>query len=175
MKTKIFLFSLFFAACSGPVKPNEKSIADKTQSKNNTIVKQPEIEEKPTEVEKKSVEKKPTEEKIPTIVKNPTGPQKGVLSKDEIRRGIRNGRRRIKYCYEKELFLNPQLKGQLKVEFTIGAKGTVISAFITLPFQEKVDPCVIKAIKDLKFPKPRGGGIVIVRYPFNFVAQKTTP
>jgi len=30
--------------------------------------------------------------------------------------------------------------------------------------------CVIKVMRSLKFPKPRGGGIVVVTYPFVFAA-----
>ena len=33
-----------------------------------------------------------------------------------------------------------------------------------------VEACVQKVMMSLKFPKPRGGGIVVVTYPFVFAA-----
>jgi hypothetical protein len=34
----------------------------------------------------------------------------------------------------------------------------------------KVDHCVCREIRSWEFPKPLGGGIVIVSYPFNFTS-----
>jgi hypothetical protein len=34
----------------------------------------------------------------------------------------------------------------------------------------RVEKCVVDAVKRWPFPKPANGGIVIVSYPFNFVA-----
>jgi hypothetical protein len=34
----------------------------------------------------------------------------------------------------------------------------------------RVESCVVSAVKRWDFPKPTGGGIAIVSYPFNFVA-----
>jgi hypothetical protein len=33
-----------------------------------------------------------------------------------------------------------------------------------------VEKCVVDAVKRWEFPKPTGGGIAIVSYPFNFMA-----
>lgn len=34
----------------------------------------------------------------------------------------------------------------------------------------RVESCVVGAVKRWPFPKPTGGGIAIVSYPFNFVS-----
>ena len=34
-----------------------------------------------------------------------------------------------------------------------------------------VDECVLRVIRQLKFPSPRGGGVVSVSYPFVFTAR----
>jgi hypothetical protein len=34
----------------------------------------------------------------------------------------------------------------------------------------RVENCVVQAVRRWEFPKPLGGGIVIVSYPFNFTA-----
>lgn len=96
----------------------------------------------------------------------------GSLSKEEIGRVIRRNLARFKYCYEKQLNANPNLSGKIAVYFTIAPTGDVASASIreTSMNDENVESCAIKVMRSLKFPKPRGGGIVVVTYPFVFAA-----
>jgi TonB family protein len=96
----------------------------------------------------------------------------GSLSKEEIGRVIRRNLARFKYCYEKQLNSNPNLSGKVAVYFTIAPTGDVASASIreTSMNDENVESCVVKVMRSLKFPKPRGGGIVVVTYPFVFAA-----
>ncbi len=97
---------------------------------------------------------------------------KGSLSKAEIGRVIRRNLARFKYCYEKQLNANPNLSGKISVYFTIAPTGSVPKASIreTSMNSKKVEKCVVKVMKSLKFPKPRGGGIVVVTYPFVFAS-----
>jgi hypothetical protein len=37
----------------------------------------------------------------------------------------------------------------------------------------RVENCVVQSVRRWEFPKPMGGGIVIVSYPFNFTAGGT--
>lgn len=96
----------------------------------------------------------------------------GSLSKEEIGRVIRRNLARFKYCYEKQLNANPNLAGKVSVYFTIAPTGDVASASVreTSMNDESVEACVVKVMTSLKFPKPRGGGIVVVTYPFVFAA-----
>jgi TonB family protein len=96
----------------------------------------------------------------------------GSLSKEEIGRVIRRNLARFKYCYEKQLNANPNLAGKVAVYFTIAPTGEVAQASVreTSMNDENVESCVIKVMRSLKFPKPRGGGIVVVTYPFVFAA-----
>lgn len=96
----------------------------------------------------------------------------GSLSKEEIGRVIRRNLARFKYCYEKQLNANPNLQGKIAVYFTIAPTGDVASASIreTSMGDENVESCAIKVMRSLVFPKPRGGGIVVVTYPFVFAA-----
>lgn len=96
----------------------------------------------------------------------------GSLSKEEIGRVIRRNLARFKYCYEKQLNANPNLSGKIAVYFTIAPTGDVASASVreTSMNDENVESCAIKVMRSLKFPKPRGGGIVVVTYPFVFAA-----
>jgi TonB family protein len=64
------------------------------------------------------------------------------------------------------------LGGRISVQFIIAATGQVINSFIqsTTMGNVRVEKCVVDAVKRWEFPKPTGGGIAIVSYPFNFVA-----
>lgn len=94
----------------------------------------------------------------------------GSLDKEIIRRVIKQHLAQIRYCYEKELVTSPGLFGKVATKFTISAGGTVQSASVaqsTLKNAE-VERCITAKIRTWRFPKPKGGGIVIVKYPFIF-------
>lgn len=94
----------------------------------------------------------------------------GSLDKEIIRRVIKQHLAQIRYCYEKELVRHPGLFGKVATRFTIAATGRVQQASVsqsTLKNAE-VERCITAKIRTWKFPKPKGGGIVIVKYPFIF-------
>lgn len=92
----------------------------------------------------------------------------GSLSMEIIRRVIRSHRDQIKYCYSKELTRYPNLAGKVAVKFTISPKGYVTQATVsqTTLRNASVERCICEKIRTWKFPEPKGGGIVIVNYPF---------
>jgi len=95
---------------------------------------------------------------------------KGSLSKEEIARVIRRNFPRFKYCYEKQLNANPNLSGKISIYFTIAPTGSVAKASVreSSMGNATVESCTANVMKSLKFPKPKGGGIVVVTYPFVF-------
>ncbi len=97
----------------------------------------------------------------------------GSLDKEIIRRVIRKHRREIAFCYEKELQKNKNLAGRIKVKFTISGTGNVIAALVrsSTMHNRTVESCVTSKIRRWVFPEPKGGGIVVVNYPFNFSRQ----
>lgn len=97
---------------------------------------------------------------------------KGALSKTEIGRVIRRNLARFKYCYEKQLSSNPNLAGKISVYFTIAPTGAVAQTQVRESSMNNatVENCVQGIMKSLKFPAPKGGGIVVVTYPFVFAA-----
>lgn len=98
----------------------------------------------------------------------------GALSKGEIKQVITANISQVTYCYQKQLANIPNLAGRVTVRFGINAKGLVYLAEVksTTLNNRTVEQCILRAIRTWKFPKPRGGGIVYVVYPFVF---KTTP
>jgi hypothetical protein len=100
----------------------------------------------------------------------------GGLSREEIQRVISRVMSQIKYCYEKELNKDPNLEGKLVMFWIISGTGdvsTVQTAQNTFGGGSgpAIDQCVSRIIQRLKFPNPKGGGIVNVTYPFVFSAS----
>ncbi len=94
----------------------------------------------------------------------------GSLDKNIIRRVIRRHLAEVRFCYvSKGLATNQNLSGQVQVQFIISQTGSVtsvgvISSSLNHPATEA---CIQRSIRRWKFPRPEGG-IVVVKYPFNF-------
>ncbi len=95
---------------------------------------------------------------------------RGSLDKEIIRRIIRRHINEVKYCYEQELTKKPELGGRIAVQFTIAATGQVVASVLQTSTMgaPRVENCVVQSVRRWEFPKPLGGGIVIVTYPFAF-------
>jgi len=93
---------------------------------------------------------------------------RGNLDKEIIRRIIRRHLNEVKYCYEQELAHRPGLGGRIMVQFTIAASGEVIASMLqnSTVGDSRVESCTVQAVRRWEFPRPIGGGIVIVSYPF---------
>jgi hypothetical protein len=76
----------------------------------------------------------------------------------------------IRYCYQRELTKNPALGGKIVIKFTIAKDGTVSAASpkSTTMNNSTVETCIVGRFMRMQFPEPKGGGIVIVSYPFIF-------
>jgi hypothetical protein len=94
----------------------------------------------------------------------------GSLTKGQIQDSIRANLNQLRFCYEKELRKDPQLAGKVTVKFTIGNAGKVTEARAE-GMGAEVAACVTQAVKAIAFPKPKGGGIVNVTYPFIFKTE----
>ncbi|MHB8419853.1 MAG: adventurous gliding motility protein GltG [Myxococcales bacterium] len=92
----------------------------------------------------------------------------GSLDKELIRRVIHQHRNQVRFCYESELVRHQGLNGKVTVKFIISASGTVQRASVdqsTLG-NASVESCIVSRVYQWQFPKPKGGGIVVVNYPF---------
>lgn len=92
----------------------------------------------------------------------------GGLDQEVIASIIRRYLSQISHCYEQQLVSNPRLKGKVVVAFTISGTGSVSAAQVaeTTLANAPTEKCMIQKILGWKFPKPRGGGTVGVKYPF---------
>ncbi len=94
----------------------------------------------------------------------------GSLDKELIRQVIHRNRNQIRYCYESQLTRFPKLNGKVAVKFVISASGTVASSQVaqSTANNAELETCVAGRVRTWQFPKPKGGGVVIVTYPFIF-------
>ena len=96
----------------------------------------------------------------------------GALDRSLIDEVVKRHLKAIRYCYQKELTKSPNLKGKVVVKFVIAKDGSVSSASkkTSTIKSPSVESCVVSRFKRMQFPKPKGGGIVIVSYPFIFTS-----
>jgi hypothetical protein len=94
----------------------------------------------------------------------------GALDKSLIDAVIKRNMNQIRYCYQRELTKNPSLAGKITVKFVIAKDGTVSSATTKASTMNSpaVESCINGRFQRFQFPEPKGGGIVIVSYPFIF-------
>lgn len=92
---------------------------------------------------------------------------KGSLSKEVIRRVIRQHLNEVRFCYEQGLSTKPDLEGRVIVSFIISPTGTVQSSSLAKSTvgSNDVEQCIVKAVRRWSFPSP-DGGVVLVKYPF---------
>ena len=94
----------------------------------------------------------------------------GALDRSLIDEVIKRSMSQIRYCYQRELTKDPSLNGKLVVKFTIAGDGSVSQAGkkSSTMGNAAVEQCVIGRFYRMQFPEPKGGGIVVVSYPFLF-------
>ncbi len=94
----------------------------------------------------------------------------GALDRSLIDEVIKRHMNQIRYCYQRELTKNPALGGKIVIKFVIAKDGTVSSAEKKTSTMNNgaVEQCIVGRFMRMQFPTPKGGGIVIVSYPFIF-------
>jgi Ca-activated chloride channel family protein len=94
----------------------------------------------------------------------------GALDRHLVDTVVRRHGNQLRYCYQRELTKRADLAGKVTMKFVIAKDGTVSSATTkssTLS-SDPVESCLEGRFMKMQFPQPKGGGIVIVSYPFAF-------
>jgi len=91
----------------------------------------------------------------------------GFLSAAQINRVVRANQAAVRYCYDTEVQRQPNLAGQVKVQWRIDRNGRVSMARIASSSlrNARVEGCIIRQVRRWRFPKPDGGEVT-VEYPF---------
>jgi TonB family protein len=77
----------------------------------------------------------------------------------------------VKFVFERALMKDPLTDGTVIVRFIIDARGSVTSARVVAStlHNRGIEEGLIAAFSRWEFPKPVGGGSVVVTYPFQFL------
>jgi hypothetical protein len=101
----------------------------------------------------------------------------GSIDKELIRAVIKEHAQQIRFCYEEQLAVNPKLAGKVVIRWTIDADGNASNASVdgggTSLADDKVHQCMMARIVSWQFPKPKGGGIAVITYPWILRASGT--
>lgn len=97
----------------------------------------------------------------------------GRLSQSDVWNAIHAIFPEVNECYRTQLGKNPGIKGDVKVEFEVTLNSTVSSAFVsnTTLHDEATENCILGVIRQIVFPKPRGGKVTVV-FPFRLSPEK---
>jgi len=93
----------------------------------------------------------------------------GLCKKKDILRVVATRQRGIQYCYEKELFRNPEVQGKVTMTWRVDPNGKTIKVGVasTTLDSKAVEGCMTRAIIRWKFAKPKSGTCSI-QLPFSF-------
>ncbi len=94
----------------------------------------------------------------------------GGLDKELIAQYIKSKLGQIRYCYERQLSATPDLYGKVEIRFEIAKTGQVDKQKIneTSLKNNSVEGCILSKVSSWKFPEPKNGTRVVVKYPFMF-------
>ncbi|ACL66793.1 FHA domain containing protein [Anaeromyxobacter dehalogenans 2CP-1] len=94
----------------------------------------------------------------------------GSIDKELVRKVIQDHAAQIRYCYEQQLAINPRLAGKVSIKWVIQTDGSATSPQVdsgaTTLEDAKVHDCMMSRITSWQFPKPKGGGIAVITYPW---------
>lgn len=100
-----------------------------------------------------------------------TGPIVVVgYDKELVRRVVQEHAAQIRYCYEQALAVNPKLEGKVAIRWIINSDGRVSNAQVvagtTTLDNTSVHRCMMDRVSSWEFPKPKGGSIADITYPW---------
>jgi hypothetical protein len=96
------------------------------------------------------------------------------LTKEQVMKVILARKTMFQACFEKELQRLPNLSGTIKISWRIDAGGAVTSAKLASSTMgnASVESCLVRRVKDLKFPASADGRDTNVTFPFGFAPRR---
>lgn len=99
----------------------------------------------------------------------------GSIDPELLRKILQEYIPQFKYCYQQELKTNENAEGVIDLSFRILSSGRVSNIKVTgkkAKFSPSGVSCMSKVLRIIKFPIPKGGGVVDVKQPLNFVSER---
>jgi len=112
---------------------------------------------------------------IDTTYSDPKTVVLGSMDPELLRKILKEYLPQFRHCYQKELESNEAAKGVIDLHFRINPNGSVNNINIRgkkAKFSASGTKCMGGVLKLIDFPKPKGGGVVDVKQPLNFFAEK---
>ncbi|PIK15397.1 AgmX/PglI C-terminal domain-containing protein [Halobacteriovorax sp. JY17] len=101
----------------------------------------------------------------------------GSMDPELLRKILREYLPQFKHCYQQELeYRNEHAKGVMDLHFRINSQGKAQRMKIKTKgskFSDKGTNCMTGVLQMIQFPKPKGGGVVDVKQPLNFLSEKS--
>jgi len=101
----------------------------------------------------------------------------GSMDPELLRKILREYLPQFKHCYQQELeYRNEHAKGVMDLHFRINSIGKAQRVKIKTKgskFSNAGTNCMTGVLKLIQFPKPKGGGVVDVKQPLNFLSEKS--
>jgi outer membrane biosynthesis protein TonB len=110
-----------------------------------------------------------------TIESGPRTVVLGSIDPELLRKILQEYIPQFRYCYQQELKVNEAAEGVIDLAFRINANGPISNIKVTgkkAKFSRGGTACMAKVLKIIKFPTPKGGGVVDIKQPLNFVSEK---
>ncbi|MGB0453507.1 MAG: AgmX/PglI C-terminal domain-containing protein [Bacteriovoracaceae bacterium] len=100
----------------------------------------------------------------------------GSMDPELLRKILREYLPQFRHCYQKELeHHSDEISGVLDLGFRINPNGAATKVSIRAKdsqFSRRGTKCMSSVLKLIKFPKPKGGGVVDVKQPLNFSSER---
>jgi hypothetical protein len=94
----------------------------------------------------------------------------GSLDRELVRKVIQDHAAQIRYCYEQQLALDPKLEGKVSLRWIINGDGRASNAQVdtsaTTLLNAEIHRCMMARVSSWEFPKPKGGGVAVITYPW---------
>lgn len=108
----------------------------------------------------------PTAKLLEPTTCGPNSASEDCLDRAMIRRYVKRHLEKIRYCYEKELLVQPGLEGTVTALFTINGNGVVVDSKAS-GVDANVSGCIAQVVSNISFPKiGNGTGAYPIKYPF---------
>ncbi|HYD41212.1 MAG TPA: AgmX/PglI C-terminal domain-containing protein [Anaeromyxobacter sp.] len=96
----------------------------------------------------------------------------GSIDKDAIRAVIQEHAPEMRSCWEKRLAADPRLHGKVAIRWVIEPDGSTSHAMpapeATTLHDAELHACMTARIATWRFPRPKGGGVAVITYPWIF-------
>jgi TonB family protein len=108
------------------------------------------------------------ESRVPRVLTPAVTDVMGSLSPEVIRRVVRQHLPEVRFCYEQGLQSDASMEGRVTVSWVIGGNGQVTASRVGSSDlgNERVEGCIVQAVRRWTFPAPQDHGMVGVNYPF---------